>query len=289
MRPLTTFPEDFMLGLLPKVVQDTDQNGYVRAVLGAWQDRVEQLRALVDQYSSLVDPTEDQAKDPNCLLLTFNTIDGATVTRHIYLNPSYGPVVAILNTIATSTDPAQVAALNAQLRQWAAQLLNIYYEGGTVSSVRLGHDPLMAINNPTTGLLAKTLGVLSLPADTNSIVLGRLAATQLTWATAKGTPRALAYRLYALGFNEVCLAPLWSRLAPRLKSAWSGAEFDYRPCSDSPPEALDYDPTTFRDGPYFQWAQTCSLLSQANFYMAVNGASPFIQVTLGGLDRKSVV
>jgi len=57
MRPLTTFPEDFMLGLLPKVVQDTDQNGYVRAVLGAWQDRVEQLRALVDQYSSLVDPT----------------------------------------------------------------------------------------------------------------------------------------------------------------------------------------------------------------------------------------
>jgi hypothetical protein len=126
-----------------------DEKGYVRAVVGGWQDRIEELRALVDQYASLLEPMTDQAALPNCLVVTFTSRDGRDVRRYLYLNENLAAARAILE------DPN---ADHSELLRWAELLLSL--EEGTVLSVELGQHPRMAIGAPTVGLLAKTFGVM---------------------------------------------------------------------------------------------------------------------------------
>lgn len=300
MKPLVTFPEDFHLNLLPKVIQEVDEKGYVRAVVGAWQDRVEELRALVDQYASLVDPTFDQARTPNCLYVTFTSVDGKEVQRAMFLNENLAPAYAYLTDPSAQAEMMQAYADQVDLADpnAAANVINLWAEGvlnvqdGFVSKVELGYNPRMAVSKPTLGLLAKTLGVMPLPDDIDPQAYRRVVRDQLAWVRSKGTPRALSHRMYALGFSEVLFVPLWSRLSPRKAlsllerkgefSETSPAEFDQRGTADCYPESSDYNPEELRDGPFHLWEQACSFLDQASFYTSCNQSSPFIRVKLHG-------
>ena len=283
MRALTTFTEDFHLNLLPKVIQEVDEKGYIRAVVGGWQDRIEELRALVDQYSAFLEPMVDQAAVPNTLVFTFTSTDGKEVRRHLHITPYLEAAVAILNN---------PNADKSVLLEWGDQLLGLKEE--SVSSVELGYNPRMAPLSSTLGLLAKTLGVMPLPDGVDPSIQRRLTRDQLAWTRSKGTARAIYHRMYALGFSEVVFTPLWSRLSPRMPlypqdrgevSGGPPAEFDLRGRPDTYPELEDWNPEELRDGPYSLWEQACSLLDPAAFYTSVNGSSPFVRVLIHGLDH----
>jgi len=278
MIPLKTFKEGMMMRLLPRVISQADKRGQIEAAISGFQDRIEQLRALVDGYQSLIDPTIDQGRTPNAIIVTFTSSFGKTVRRSLWLTP-------YLDTVATLLGYQNVD--KAPLLAWAESLLGL--NTGQVTDVALGHDQAMAPLQSTARLLAKTLGVMELPDSTPDSTVRLLARDQLQYAQAKGTPRALSQRLFALGFQDAILSPLWCRLAVRgdnsllpREAVVAGAELDRRPTADQVPEDATYDITALRDGVFSLWSQTCSLQDSTQAYTSVNGDSPFVQVALLG-------
>lgn len=268
--------ESFLYDRLPDAVINNDERGYIEAVLSGYQDRLEDLRSyakhLDDFWVPGALPTSTTA---NVVLVDLVSANGKRYTRTL--------------DIQADTPTAE----SSQLPVWVSRQLAVAV--GDLSNVRYGYDYLRAVDVNTLSWLAATLGTLlyqtDLLADDAEVVA---AQTQLvsTWfprLKIKGTAQSFEVLGRILGFDDVRVTPLWTRLSPRVPddigNAANSPDFssypEYFPTQETGPF---YDPFRYRDGPFFSWTGTASNgTNSTQFYtQTVNQRNPWISVVLLG-------
>lgn len=268
--------EQFLYDRLPDAVINSDERGYIEAVVSGYQDRLEDIRAyakkLDDFWTPGALPTSTTA---NVILVDLISANGKRYTRSLDIQSDTPPVGSN------------------QLTVWASRQLDVDVDD--LSSVRYGYAPLREVNVNTLSWLAATLGTLLyqtdlLPdeADSNAAQV-QLVNTWFPRLKIKGTAQSFEVLGRILGFDDVRVTPLWTRLSPRVPDdvgdPANSPDFssypEYFPAQEIGPF---YDPFRYRDGPFFSWTGTASNgTNSTQFYtQAVTGHNPWVNVVLLG-------
>lgn len=268
-------PEQFLYERLPDAVINGDERGYIEAVVSGYQDRLEDVRAFAKKLSDFWVPGALPTGNPNVVLVDLTSQFGKNYTRSL--------------DIQTETPPAG----SNLLPRWVSLQLGIPVED--LSNVRYGYDPLRAIDVNTLSWLAATLGTLLYNTDllsTDAAVNSAQVQLVNTWfprLKIKGTAESFDVLGRILGFDDVRVTPLWTRLSPRVPDDIGNPLND--PDFASSPEYFPrqeigpfYDPFNYRDGPFFTWTGTASNgTNSTQFYtQTITGHNPWIDVVLLG-------
>lgn len=268
--------EQFLYQRLPEAVINGDERQYIEAVVSGYQDRLEDVRSFAKKLDEFWVPGAlPDSTTANVILVDLISEQGKAYTRSL--------------DIETATP----AAAGTQLNLWASRQLAVPVDD--LSNVRYGYDPLRAVDVNTLSWLAATLGtllyqtdLLTTEADINAAQV-ELVNTWFPRLKIKGTAQSFEVLGRILGFDDVRVTPLWTRLSPRIPDDVGAPENDpdfayfpeYFPRQDIGPF---YDPFVYRDGPFFSWTGTASNgTNNTSFYtQTITGHNPWIDVVLLG-------
>lgn len=276
---LINLPENFLYDRLPAAIVELDERQLICAVVGGYQDRLDDSRAFAKKLQLFFSPAGLPETGPNVVLVDLTTSQGRVVSRSLDI------------TVDTPTDPARLLA-------WAAEQLGL--EESSLANARLGVDPLRLVDANILDYLASNIGAVlyrSTVAEQQAVSVsstGTFTATQLAHQKLletyfprlkfKGTARSFEALGKLLGFDDVRMVPLWGRVSPRLPSD-PGAEANSPDFAETPEyypqQVLNpfYDPHDQRDGVYYHWSGTVSNGTAAtNYYpQVVNGFQPWVK------------
>lgn len=268
--------EDFLYYRLPEAIINGDERGYIEAVCSGYQDRLEDVRSFAKKLDEFWVPGAlPDSTTANVILVDLTSEQGKQFTRSLDIE---------------SDTPA---AAGPMLTRWAARQLDLPVE--SLSNVRYGYDSLRAVDVNTLSWLAATLGTLLyqtdlLPneSDINAAQI-ELVATWFPRLKIKGTAQSFEVLGRILGFDDVRVTPLWTRLSPRIPDdvgdPLNDPDFACFP-EYSPQQVIGpyYDPFAYRDGPFYTWTGTASNgTASTSFYsLSVTGQNPWIDVVLLG-------
>lgn len=262
--------EQFLYRLLPEAVLSQDERGYIEAVCSGFQDRLGDLRSYARKLDDFWVPGALPDVPFNVVLVDLTSSNGKTYTRSLDIQPD---------------TPAADSSL---LPRWVSQQLDIPVED--LANIRYGYDALRAVDTNTLSWLAATLGALLYQtdlADNTSQV--KLVDTWFPRLKIKGTVASFEVLGRILGFDDVRVTPLWTRLSPRVPNDVGDPDND--PDFADSPEYFPrqeigpfYDPYAYRDGPFFSWTGTASNgTNSTQFYTeTITGHNPWISVVLLG-------
>lgn len=267
--------EQFLYNRLPDAVITGDERGYIEAVCSGIQDRLEDVRSYAKNLDNFWVPGALPTPTNNVVLVDLTSSQGKSYTRSL-------DIVASTPSASSNT-----------LAQWAAGQLGLDLDA--VSNVRYGYDALRAVDEDTLSRLASTLGTLLYQTDLLSTV-STVSAAQVslvnTWfprLKIKGTAQSFDVLGRVLGFDDVRITPLWTRLNPHVPSDVGAAVND--PDFSAVPEYFPrqqtgpfYDPFNYRDGPFYSWTGTASNgTNNTSFYsQTVTGHNPWVDVVILG-------
>jgi len=267
--------ERFLYERLPDAVVNGDERGYIEAVVSGYQDRLEDVRAYAKNLDNFWVPGALPTPANNVILVDLTSQFGQSYTRSL--------------DIETTTPSAS----STRLTQWAADQLALPVDD--VSNVRYGYDALRAVDENTLSWLAATIGTLLYQTDllpdvaTTSAAQIQLVSTWFPRLKIKGTAQSFDVLGRILGFDDVRVTPLWSRLSPRVPDDVGDPQND--PDFASAPEYFPrqeigpfYDPFNYRDGPFFSWTGTASNGTNSTSYYTetISGHNPWINVVILG-------
>ena len=280
---LQNLAEDFLYDLLPEGIISLDEQGLIQAVVGGYQDRVDDLRAYTSKFELLITgsglPETDESGNPtnNVVLCQIQSPEGKVYNRSLELaddTPENG---------------------TADLLTWAASQLQLD-ENHVLLSAAYGVDMLRLVDANILAYLASTIGAVlyqtaAMDPDNAQNDARRLIETWFPRLQFKGTSQSFETLGRLLGFDDVRMMPLFGRLSPRITNdigdPQNNSDFAMTP-DYFPKQARDnfYDPWALNDGPFYTWAGTASTLfgtNSTNFYtQVVNGFNPFITVDVVG-------
>ena len=250
-----------------------DERGLIQAVVGGFQDRLEDLRSY--------------GKKMQLFFSVYGLPDPENNVVSVVLTSQQGKVYKRSLDITNDTPPA---SNNTALRQWAALQLGL--EEPSLGTVQYDRDLLRLVDLSTLEYLAASIGAIlyqsSLVADQRASNQ-QLVDTYFPRLKIKGTAQSFEVLGRALGFDDVRVTPLWSRMSPRrpedvgnpLNDPDYLAEPEFFPRQQV---SVLYDPLAVRDGPFYGWTGTCSNgTASTSFYTsAVNGFNPWVEVIVLG-------
>jgi hypothetical protein len=163
----------------------------------------------------------------------------------------------------------------------------------SIVSVSYGLDLLRNVDANLLACLAATVGAVlhqnaALTEETTAYT--RMVNTWFPRLKIKGTAASFESLGKLVGFDDVIVSPLWSRLSPRdpsdVGSAVNDSDYASVPqCYPAQSISEHYDPFNYRDGPYYAWqAIVNNKVTSSNYYtQVVTGANPWIKaVVVGG-------
>lgn len=277
--PVSSIPEAYLYRLLPQGVIDLDKRKLIEAVLGGYQDRISDLRSYANSLGELVKPDANLPQISfNVVLVRFTGPTGQIVTRSLDILPT-----------TPSLDDTQA------LVEWAAKEIQI--EEKEIISAVAGTDLLRRVDIDSVSLLAENVGALLYPGlndetpEQKQVTRQRLLESWFPRLKIKGTAESYAVLGRIIGFDDVAVTPLWSRLVPHLPndpgSAINDEDFSAKP--DQTPAATlpdpRYDPLDFSDGEYYDWSSGPLSEDPTDYRywpLAVNKRNPFVRVTIVG-------
>jgi len=289
---LINLTEDFLYDRLPEGLIQLDERGLIQAVLGGFQDRIEDLRFYAKRFQSFYTPIPEALYRPNVVLVTYRTDQGRDITRSIDLE----------------TETPQDGT--SDLLVWAATQLNV--DTDRVSNARYGVDPLRDIEPSLLDYLATNVGAVlyasailkespSVTTSTGTLTAANYAYSKLLETyfprlKFKGTAKSFEALGKLLGWDDVRVTPLWGRVSPRLPND-PGSDVNDPDFSEMPefwPQQTIgpfYDPLDQADGPFYDWTGTASAgTASTKFYsQVVNGFQPYVEVLVTGTASGTVI
>jgi hypothetical protein len=265
--------ENFLYNRLPEARIKEDEQGLICAVLGGFQDRLEDVRSYAKKLSDFWVPGALPDGPNNAVLVDLTSNPGKSYTRSLDIQGD-----------TPASDP--------QLTLWAAKQLGLNIED--ISNVRYGRDLLRNVDSSLLGYLATTIGAVIYQSLVLSDSQQQAAAIDLvsTWfprLKIKGTTQSFEVLGRILGFDDVRVTPLWTRLSPRKPDdiGNSANDPDFAASGDYyPAQAISsfYNPFAFRDGPFFSWDTVVNNgTADTSYYtQAINGFNPWVEVILLG-------
>ena len=266
--------EHFLYDRLPQAVINGDERGLIEAVLGGFSDRLEDVRSHARKLGDFWTPGALPDGPNNAILADVAGDYGKTYTRSLDFQPD------------------TPAAAGAALTAWAAQQLKV--PADALSNVRYGRDLLRLVDSNLLSYLGATLGCVLYQNGVLTDAQQKQASVNLveTWfprLKIKGTIQSFEVLGRLLGFDDVRVTPLWTRLSPRQPDDVGNAANDPDFAANAeylPKQAIDtfYDPFAYRDGPFFSWQTVVDNgTASSSFYtQTVNGFNPWINVVLLG-------
>jgi len=250
-----------------------DERGLIQAVCGGFQDRLEDLRSY--------------GKKMQLFFSVYGLPDPENNVVSVVLLSQQGKVYKRSLDITDETPPA---SNNVALRQWAAAQLGL--SESQLGTVQYDRDLLRLVDTSTLELLASTIGAIlyqsSLVAD-QRIANQQLVDTYFPRLKIKGTAQSFEVLGRALGFDDVRVTPLWSRMSPRRPEDVGNPLNDPDYLADPefyPHQQVNvlYDPLDVRDGPFYIWTGTCSngTANTSYYTSAINDFNPWVQVIVLG-------
>lgn len=271
---LQTLREDFLYDLLPAGVVNLDVRGLLQALVGGYQDHLEDLRSYIQKYETFVDPLEIAPEgEYNSLLVIFAGDQGQRITRFV--------------NIDQFTPDDEAGRLS-----WVASAIGV--DTSSIESVTPASDQFKAVDSNLLEYLAATIGAVvyktdtSVPSTDSSEILRRQRQAVESYfprLKIKGTPKSFVQLARAVGFDDAAMLPLWGRASPRLPSdignALNDEDFSHTPQHiPSVEPTIFYDPNDLSDGPYYLWESgtLTNDIANPNFWSSVNSKNPFISV-----------
>jgi hypothetical protein len=269
---IENLPEDFLYERLPEGLVELDQRGLIQAVVGGYQDRVEDLRSYSRKLELLFQTDGLPETGNNVVLVDVQSDQGKVYTRSLDIQ---------------SETPADGTTA---LTTWVLQQLEIGED--TISNVRYGRDLLRLVDANTIDYLAATIGAVLFKSSALTVAEQVTANHQLLQTyfprlKIKGTADSFMTLGRILGFDDLKVTPLYGRLSPRIPNdignpANDGdfnAESEYQP-----QQAIDdfYNPLKTNDGPFFSWTGTVSPGTAATNFctQVVNDKNPWVDVSV---------
>lgn len=288
---LINLPERFLYERLPQSLIELDERGLICAVVGGYQDRIEDLRAYGKKFQLFFSSAGLPETGPNVIMVEMVGPGGKVFTRSLDI------------TSSTPTDLSQLAA-------WAAGEMGV--STSQVSNARYAIDSLRQVDASILAFLATNIGVVlyaSSVAENQPVTItqtGTYTATQLAHQRLietyfprlkfKGTARSFEALGKLLGFDDVRVVPLWGRVSPRLPSdpgsPVNDPDFSAVP-EFGPRQVLGpfYDPLDQNDGPFYAWSGTASNgTASTHFYtQRINGFQPWVKAEVVAVAGGTVV
>lgn len=250
-----------------------DERGLIQAVVGGFQDRLEDLRSYGKKMQLFFSAYGLPDPQNNVVSVVLTSQPGKVYKRSLDL-----------------TDETPPASNNTALRQWAAAQLGL--PETSLGTVQYDRDLLRLVDTITLDYLAATIGAVlyqSSIAPNQQAANQQLVDTYFPRLRIKGTAQSFDVLGRVLGFDDVRVTPLWSRMSPHRPEDVGNPinDPDYLAVPEFFPRqdvSVLYDPLAVRDGPFYQWTGTCSNgTANTNFYLsAVNGFNPWVQVIVLG-------
>jgi PhoD-like phosphatase len=264
--------EDFLYDRLPEGIIELDERGLIQAVVGGFQDRLEDLRAYGKKLQLFFTTEGLPETGNNAVLVDLVSDQGKAYTRSLDIEDE---------TPADGT---------AALVTWAAEQLGL--DEDRLSNVRYGVDLLRLVDTNTLDYLAITIGAVLyqtsiIPQVDEQSAHQHIVSTYFPRLKFKGTARSFEVLGRILGFDDIRMTPLWGRLSPRVPNDVGdpandpdfAADPEYYPKQTFGPL---YDPHKTDDGPFYSWTGTVNHgTASTQFYtQVVNGFNPYIDVVL---------
>ncbi len=273
--------EDFLYDRLPQGVIDLDEKGLIQAVVGGIQDRLEDLRAYGKNMQQFFAVNNFPQTGSNVVLVDLQSNQGKTYTRSL--------------DIQTDTPADGTAALDA----WVAAQLGL--DETDIIDARYGMDLLRLVDINTLDYLAQTVGAVLyqtsiIPSSQVQTERQQIIRTYFPRLQIKGTERSFDALGRILGFDDVRMTPLWSRVSVRQPNDIGAAAND--PDFATEPEYIPqqsfspfYNPLKTNDGSFYTWTGTVnSGTNSTQFYtQAVNDFSPFVETIVLAVQHGTVV
>jgi hypothetical protein len=279
---LQNLSEDFLYGLLPEGIISLDEQALIQAVVGGYQDRVDDLRAYTGKLELLLTgqglPESDvSGAPPNAVIAQVQSPKGKVYSRSLEIKDD------------TPEDATP------ELLEWVAGQLKLDEEHVLLSAA-YGVDSLRLVEANVLPYLAATVGAVLYrsaaldPANADSDAR-RLLSTWFPRLQFKGTAQSFETLGRLLGYDDVRMTPLWQRLSPRIANDIGDPrnDQDFSEVPDFYPKQVRdnfYDPWNLTDGPYYTWTGTATARNGTNsteFYtQVVNGFNPFFKVSIIG-------
>ena len=250
---LINLRENFLYERLPQGLIELDERSLIAAVVGGYQDRLEDLRSYGKKFDLFFGSAVQAETGPNVVMVDLETSGGKTFTRSLDI------------TASTPADPTLLAA-------WAAGELGI--DEAAIANARTSVDPLRTVDVSLLDYLATNIGAIlyksAVAAHEPSVITqtGTLTAQQLAHQRLvetyfprlkfKGTARSFEALGRLLGFDDIRMTPLWGRVSPRLPSDPGLARKRSRLCPERRSLAATGDRPLLRSAQPGRWPLLCS-------------------------------
>jgi hypothetical protein len=261
--------EDFLYQRLPEGLVALDERGLIQAVVGGYQDRVEDLRSYSKKLELLFQTSGLPETGNNVVLVDIQSEQGKVYTRSL--------------DIQTDTPPEGTAALTT----WVLQQIG-FTSTDNISNIRYGRDLLRLVDVNTLDYLAATIGAVlyqssALTDAEQTTANQQILQTYFPRLKFKGTARSFETLGRILGFDDVKVTPLWGRLSPRVPNDIGSPsnDPDFKAIPEfQPQQAIDdfYNPLVTNDGPFYFWSGTVAPGTASTSFLtqAVNGFNPWV-------------
>ena len=274
--------EDFLYQRLPEGLIELDERGLIQAVVGGYQDRLEDLRSYSRKLELLFQTNGLPETGDNVVLVDITTDQGKVYTRSL--------------DIMSDTPADGIPALTV----WVLiQLGDV--DPDRIANVRYGRDLLRLVDANTLDYLAVTIGAVlyqseALSSSEQTVANQQIVQTYFNRLKFKGTADSFTALGRLLGFDDVKITPLFGRMSPRKPNDVGSPDNDQDFSAESeyqPQQAINpfYDPLKTNDGPFFTWSGTVNNgTASTQFYTeAINGFNPWIEVSVLAVQGGTVV
>lgn len=269
-------PEDFLYQRIPPGVVSEDTRKLLRSVVGGFQDRIVELRALADQIRDLWVPDNSVGEATRVVIVTYTDSESGETRQ------------STLSTDAATPYDQQ------NLYAWCASQSRI--DQDQIIDVQQTTDQARTAENRTLLLLADTLGAklydtIAASDDTRILNQKRALKTYFARLKVKGTSSSFEFLGRLHGFDDVRFVPLWGRVSPRLPNSVAASDNDqdfspYPQGLPTPGQPSDlYNPDNLNDGDIFIWASAPLGVdqSQTDYILdGINGFNPYVKVVSVG-------
>lgn len=284
MATIRNLPENYLYERLPASLVDLDERGLIQAVLGGYNDRLDDIRSYAKNLQRVLEPGALPQVGNNVVLCDLVGPKGKVYTRSLDIH----------DETPTREDD--------RLTQWVINELQLDGdEVAALSNVRFGVDLLRLVDANVLEYLAATVGAIlytsiGLSDSEQTETQRRLVETWFPRLKIKGTARSFEVLGKLLGFEDIRFTPLYSRLSVRdpsdIGSPSNDPDFSAEPdyIAQQTFSAL-YNPHDEDNGPFYTWTGTASHGTAAtDFYtQVVNAFNPWIETLVLDVQHGTVV
>jgi hypothetical protein len=265
--------EDFLYQRLPEGLVALDERGLIQAVVGGYQDRLEDLRSYSKKLELLFQTTGLPETGNNVVLVDIQSPQGKVYTRSLDLQ---------------SDTPADGTAA---LTTWVLEQIG-FTSTDNISNIRYGRDLLRLVDANTLDYLAVTIGAIlyqssALTTAEQTTANQQILQTYFPRLKIKGTARSFETLGRILGFDDVKVTPLWARLSSRepndIGAPANDPDFKAIPEYYPQQELNDfYNPLVTNDGPFYFWSGTIAPGTSSTSFVTqvINGFNPWISAEI---------